>query len=124
MASRAEELDFDSVWTTERLLVPRAQRPYPVGDGRIPEVYKTTLDALDSLAFVAGQTSRIRLGVSVLNLPWYNPPLLVRRLTTIDVLSEGRLNVGFGIGWSPEEYKAVGSDGTSAASASRKHSER
>jgi probable F420-dependent oxidoreductase len=48
--------------------------------------------------------------VSVLNLPWYNPPLLARRLTTIDVLSKGRLRVGFGIGWSPEEYKAVGSD--------------
>jgi probable F420-dependent oxidoreductase len=111
VASRAEELGFDSVWTTERLLVPlEPSAPYPVGDGRIPEVYKTTLDALDSLTFVAGQTSRIRLGVSVLNLPWYNPPLLARRLTTIDVLSEGRLNVGFGIGWSPEEYKAVGSD--------------
>jgi probable F420-dependent oxidoreductase len=110
VASRAEELGFDSVWTTERLLVPlEPSAPYPVGDGRIPEVYETTLDALDSLMFVAGQTSRIRLGVSVLNLPWYNPPLLARRLTTIDVLSEGRLNVGFGIGWSPEEYKAVGS---------------
>jgi probable F420-dependent oxidoreductase len=111
VASRAEELGFDSVWTTERLLFPlEPSAPYPVADGRIPEVYKTTLDALDSLTFVAGQTSRVGLGVSVLNLPWYNPPLLARRLTTIDVLSKGRLRVGFGIGWSPEEYKAVGSN--------------
>jgi probable F420-dependent oxidoreductase len=111
LASRAEELGFDSVWTTERLLFPlEPSAPYPVADGRIPEIYKTTLDALESLTYVAGRTSRIRLGVSVLNLPWYSPPLLARRLTTIDVLSNGRLNIGFGIGWSPEEYKAVGSN--------------
>src|SRR5262245_40227189 len=109
VASRAEELGFDSLWTTERLLVPLQPRvPYPIGDGRIPDVYRTTLDPLDSLTFVAGQTSRIRLGVSVLNLPWYNLPLLARRLTTIDVLSEGRLSVGLGLGWSPEAYEAAG----------------
>jgi probable F420-dependent oxidoreductase len=111
VASRAEELGFDSLWTTERLLVPlEPSAPYPGADGRIPEVYKTTLDPLHSLTFIAGQTSRIGLGVSVLNLPWYNPALLARRLTTIDVLSKGRLRVGLGIGWSPEEYKAVGSN--------------
>jgi probable F420-dependent oxidoreductase len=110
VAKRAEELGFDSAWTTERLLFPlEPTAPYPVADGRIPDVYRTTLDPLDSLTFVAGQTSRLRLGVSVLNLPWYNPVLLARRLTTLDVLSGGRLRVAFGIGWSPEEYKAVGS---------------
>ena len=83
VASRAEEIGFDSVWTTERLLVPlESSAPYPAGDGRIPDVYKTDLDPLDSLTYVAGQTSRIGLGVSVLNLPWYNPALLARRLTT------------------------------------------
>jgi probable F420-dependent oxidoreductase len=111
VASRAEELGFDSLWTTERLLVPlEPSTPYPAADGRIPEVYKTTLDPLESLTFVAGRTNRIGLGVSVLILPWYNPPLLARRLTTLDVLSKGRLRVGFGIGWSSDEYKAVGSN--------------
>jgi len=43
-----------------------------------------------------------------LNLPWYNPVLLARRLTTLDILSRGRLRVGFGIGWSPDEYEAAG----------------
>jgi probable F420-dependent oxidoreductase len=113
VAVRAEELGFDSVWTTERLLFPlEPTAPYPVADGRIPDVYRTTLDPLDSLTFIAGQTSRVRLGVSVLNLPWYNPALLARRLTTLDVLSRGRLAVGLGIGWSPEEYEAVGSTWT------------
>jgi probable F420-dependent oxidoreductase len=113
VATRAEELGFDSVWTTERLLFPlEPTAPYPVADGRIPELYRTSLDPLDALTFVAGQTSRVRLGVSVLNLPWYNPVLLARRLTTLDVLSNGRLQVGFGIGWSPEEYQAAGSTWT------------
>ncbi len=112
VASRAEELGFDSLWTTERLLVPlEPSAPYPAADGRIPEVYKTTLDPLHSLTFVAGQTSRIGLGVSVLNLPWYNPPLLARRLTTIDV---GR----------PRSTRPSAAPGTSAASASRKRSRR
>jgi probable F420-dependent oxidoreductase len=111
VASRAEELGFDGVWTTERLLVAvEPSAPYPAGDGRIPELYNTALDPLDSLTFVAGQTSRIGVGVSVLNLPWYNPALLARRLSTIDVLSKGRLRVGFGIGWSPDEYQAAGSE--------------
>jgi probable F420-dependent oxidoreductase len=109
-ATRAEDIGFDGLWVTERLLVPvQPTAPYPVADGRIPDVYKTTLDPLDSLTFVAGQTSRVTLGTSILNLAWYNPVLLARRLTTLDVLSKGRLRIGFGMGWSPEEYEAAGS---------------
>jgi MYXO-CTERM domain-containing protein len=44
----------------------------------------------------------------VLILPWYNPVLLGRRLSTLDVLSGGRLRVGFGVGWLPDEFEAVG----------------
>jgi probable F420-dependent oxidoreductase len=111
VATRAEELGVDSLWVTERLLFPlEPTAPYPVADGVIPEVYKTTLDGLDALSFVAGQTSRIGLGTSVLNLPWYNPTLLARRIATLDVLSKGRLRITFGMGWSPEEYTAAGSD--------------
>jgi probable F420-dependent oxidoreductase len=60
------------------------------------------------LTFAAAQTSRIALATGVLNLPWYNPVLLARGLTTLDILSAGRLRVGFGIGWSPDEYEAAG----------------
>jgi probable F420-dependent oxidoreductase len=66
------------------------------------------LDPLETLTFVAAHTRRIALGTGVLNLPWYNPVLLARRLTTLDILSAGRLRVGFGIGWSPDEYEAAG----------------
>jgi len=112
VATRAEEVGYDSLWVTERTLVPlEPQVPYVASaDGSLPDVYLTVLDPLTSLAYVAGQTSRIGLGTSVLNLPWYNPVLLGRALTTLDVVSKGRLRVGFGMGWSPDEYEAAGAD--------------
>jgi probable F420-dependent oxidoreductase len=66
------------------------------------------IDPLSALSYVAAQTSRIAVGTSVLNVPWYNPTLLARALTGIDVLSKGRLRVGLGMGWSVDEYEAAG----------------
>jgi probable F420-dependent oxidoreductase len=109
VARRAEELGYDSLWVFDRLLYPvKPQTPYPAGDGSLPDLYRRVLDPVETLTFVAGQTNRIALGTSVLNLPWYNPILLARRLTTLDVLSKGRLRVGVGIGWSVDEYEAAG----------------
>ena len=110
VAQRAEELGYDSVWVTERLLWPiEPQTPYPASpDGSLPDLFKTVLDPLEALTFVAGQTSRIGLGTSVLDMPYYNPVMLARRLTTLDVLSGGRLRVGLGLGWSKDEYDAAG----------------
>jgi len=84
------------------------ESPLSDRDGSLPVKYKNVLDPLETLTFAAAHTRRIALGTSVLNLPWYNPVLLARRLTTLDVLSAGRLRVGFGIGWSPDEYEAAG----------------
>jgi probable F420-dependent oxidoreductase len=109
VARRAEELGFSSVWVFDRLLCPlKPQVPYPIGDGSLPEGYRRVLDPLETLTFVAARTERVALGVSVLNLPWYNPALLARRLTSVDVLSGGRLCLGFGVGWLPDEYDAAG----------------
>jgi probable F420-dependent oxidoreductase len=108
VAQRAEGLGFDSLWVLDRILYPVNPRtPYPVGDGSLPVQYKRVLDPLETLTFAAAHTRRVALGTSILNLPWYNPVLLARRLTTLDVLSGGRLRVGFGVGWSPDEYEAV-----------------
>ena len=110
VARRAEELGFHSVWVLDRLLYPLNPRvPYPVGDGSLPLKYKRVLDPVETLTFAAARTERIAVGTSVLNLPWYNPVLLARRLATLDVLSGGRLRVGLGIGWLPEEFEAAGS---------------
>ena len=107
VAKRAEELRYDSLWVTDRLLYPvNPQTPY-YGHA-LPEPYKRVFDPLETLTFVSAQTSRVALGTSVLDIPFYNPVTLARRLTTLDVLSGGRLRVGFGLGWSQDEHDAAG----------------
>ena len=110
VAKRAEELGYDSLWVTDRLLYPvQPQTPYvATPDGSLPEPYKIVLDPLHALTFAAAHTSRITLGTSILDMPYYNPVLLARSLTTLDVISNGRLRVGFGQGWSKDEHDAVG----------------
>jgi probable F420-dependent oxidoreductase len=110
VAQRAEALGYSSLWTIERLLYPlKPQTPYPATpDGMLPEPYKYSLDPLDALTFAAATTRKIGLGTSVLDMPYYNPVTLARRLTSIDVLSNGRLRVGLGLGWSKDEMDAAG----------------
>lgn len=110
VAGRAEELGYDSLWVTERLLWPvKPQNPYPATpDGSLPPQYKHSLDPLETLTFVAAHTRKIALGTSVLDMPYYNPVMLARRATTLDVLSGGRLRLGLGLGWSKDEYQAAG----------------
>ena len=112
IAQRAESLGYASLWTIERLLYPvKLQAPYPgTPDGSLPEEYRHVLDPLDTLTFVAAQTKKIRLGTSVLDMPYHNPVVLARRLTTLDVLSNGRLSVGLGLGWNKDEMDATGAD--------------
>jgi probable F420-dependent oxidoreductase len=112
VARRAEALGYESLWTIERLLWPvKPQSPYPVTlDGSLPEGYKYILDPLDTLTFAAAHTKTIALGTSVLDIPYHNPVTLARRLTTLDVLSNGRLRLGLGLGWSKDEMDATGAD--------------
>jgi probable F420-dependent oxidoreductase len=98
-ARRAEELGYHSLWSFQRLLVGADQDLAPV--------YRSVLDPLVALGFAAGQTSRIRLGVAVVNLPFVSPALLAKQAATIDVLSNGRLDLGLGTGWSPAEFAAT-----------------
>jgi len=70
-------------------------------------VYRSVLDPMVALGFLAARTSRIRLGVAVVNLPFVSPAVLAKQATTVDVLSGGRLDLGLGIGWMPEEFAAT-----------------
>jgi alkanesulfonate monooxygenase SsuD/methylene tetrahydromethanopterin reductase-like flavin-dependent oxidoreductase (luciferase family) len=73
VATRAEELGFDSLWVYDRALYPVHPRvPYPSGDGILPVPFKHSLDPLETLTFAAAHTRRLALGTRVLNLPWYN----------------------------------------------------
>ncbi|MFF4902767.1 TIGR03619 family F420-dependent LLM class oxidoreductase [Streptomyces sp. NPDC001068] len=104
----AEETGYDSLWTGDRVLAPRVPgAPYPSGDGVMPRIYENHMDPLTALAFAAAHTTRVRLGTSTLNGLWQPPLMLARSLTTLDVLSQGRLDVGLGLGWMPDEYTAV-----------------
>lgn len=110
IARRAEELGYSSLWVFQRLLYAlEPQNPYPPAPGpKWPEAFRSVTDPIVTLAFVAGVTSRIRLGTSVLIMPYYTPIILAKQLTALDIVSHGRLDVGLGIGWSKDEYDAVG----------------
>src|SRR5579864_5748551 len=99
-AERAEALGYASLWSFQRLLVPE-------GSGMEP-VYRSVLDPMVALGYLAARTSRIRLGVAVVNLPFVSPAVLAKQAATVDVLSGGRHDLGLGIGWMPEEFEATG----------------
>jgi probable F420-dependent oxidoreductase len=99
-AARAEQAGYSSLWTFQRLLVPENSGMDPV--------YRSVLDPMTTLAYAAAGTSRIRLGVAVINLPFVSPTYLAKQAATLDILSAGRFELGLGIGWMPEEFAATG----------------
>jgi len=100
IAQRAEQLGYHSVWTFQRLLHPAT--------GDWGPMYRSVLDPIVSLAYVAAVTERIRLGFAVVNAPFYSPIVLAKQLSTLDQLSRGRLDAGLGLGWAEQEFEAVG----------------
>lgn len=100
VAARADELGFDSLWAFQRLL-------HPVDDDW-GAAYHAVHDPIAALSYVAAVTSRIRLGIAVVMAPYYAPIVLAKALTTLDIVSTGRLDVGLGLGWSAQEFEAVG----------------
>lgn len=112
VAQHAEKAGFDCVWVTDRLLFPvNPKSAYAASpDGKLPDAYKIVYEPLEALLWVAAHTSKIGIGTSVLDMPFYNAITLARRTSTIDVLSGGRLRLGFGQGWSEDEYAATNAD--------------
>jgi probable F420-dependent oxidoreductase len=110
VAVTAEAHGFASLWAFDRLLAPVEPRsPYPgTFDGALPPEQQHVLDPLVTLTLAAAVTDRIRIGTDVLVAPWYSPVLLARSLASLDHISDGRLTVGLGVGWSIDEYDAVG----------------
>lgn len=99
VAARAEELRYESLWTLQRIL-------NPVDSDETS--YRNVPDPLLTMAFLAGHTTTARLGVAVLNLPFVSPALLAKQTATLDRISHGRLDLGLGLGWMPEEFVASG----------------
>jgi probable F420-dependent oxidoreductase len=98
-AREAERMGCATVWVLERLL-------RPVG-GSMPESYANVYDPLETLAYVAALTERVRLGTSIMDALFHVPATLARRFATLDRLSGGRVIAGLGQGYAPEEFVAA-----------------
>lgn len=92
VVQEAERLGFDSLWVPDHVL----------------KVFGPLPDPLTLLAFLAGSTERIMLGTGVLVLPYRHPVLLANMASSLDVLSDGRVTLGIGVGWNEGEFDALG----------------
>ena len=103
VARHAEAAGFESVWTGEHLALPD---PQPAGLVLPPTL--PFLDTTVALTLVASHTRTVRIGTGIILLPLRNPVVLAKELASVDVVSRGRLIVGVGAGYIPEEFAAVG----------------
>jgi probable F420-dependent oxidoreductase len=112
VAEAADRLGFDSLWAADHVVMSYAREteyPYPRSKTEIAmEPGIQWLDPLLSLTLAAGVTDRVKLGTSVLVVPYRNPVILANQCSTLDVLSNGRLILGVGTGWMREEFEAIG----------------
>jgi probable F420-dependent oxidoreductase len=103
VATLAEATGIESIWVSEHIVVADPRTPPSPMDPEDP-----ILDPVSTLAFLAAATSSVKLGTAVIVLPLRNPLILAKALATVDVLSEGRLLVGIGVGYVEQEFAAIG----------------
>ncbi len=103
LAQAAEQAGFDSVWTAEHVVLPDPQAPPSPAAPETP-----FLDPAVSLAHLAGLTKTILLGTGIIILPQRNPVVLAKELASVDVVSDGRLLFGIGVGYLEPEFEALG----------------
>ena len=112
IALRADSLRYASVFVTDHVVLPvsAARSIYPYAPtGHFPGGPRQDyLDPLAMLGYLARATTRVRLGTSVLVIPYRHPLVVAKTLATIDVLSGGRVILGAGVGWLREEFEALG----------------
>ena len=111
VAEEAERLGFDSVWVHDHVVMPSNVRSTYLyntsGDSPFrPDQY--IYDPLAVMAAIAARTERVEIGTSVLIVPYRNPLVLAKTLSTIDHISRGRVILGIGVGWMAEEFDALG----------------
>ena len=117
LTSLAEDLDFDSVWTLDRIVVPEAsdrqELQYSFGMmAGLPKALPVAargewFQGMPLIPWLAAKTTKVRIGMSITDTPFRAPGVLAAEMATIDHLSGGRLNVGVGSGWMPEEFAAA-----------------
>lgn len=100
ISQAAEKAGFESIWAGGHPFLSEKQSRFPAST--------PMLDPIVSLTFIAASTHTIRLGTGIVLLPQFNPVILAKELSSLDVLSGGRLLVGIGVGWSEHEYQVLG----------------
>ena len=110
-AITAENYGVESIWMQDHIILPKTDtKLYPyTKDKSFPLNPKTPiLDPLVTLGFIASKTSKIKLGTSIIVLPYRNPIILAKNFSTLDVLSNGRALCGIGAGWLEKEFEVLG----------------
>ena len=113
LGTRAEALGFDSLWVSDQVVIPSKLQPsYPYGTTRHYDIEanQNFFEALSVLTYLAGRTSRVHLGTSVLVLPYRQPLVVAKQWATLDALSGGRTILGVGAGFMREQFEALGMD--------------
>jgi probable F420-dependent oxidoreductase len=113
LGTRAELLGFDSLWVSDQVVIPskiRSSFPYSPSGSYDIEANQNFFEALCVLTYLAGCTSRVDLGTSVLVLPYRQPLVVAKQWATLDVLSGGRTILGVGAGFMREQFEALGVD--------------
>lgn len=111
VAEEAEQLGFESVWISDHLMLPAHVDTDRYPDGKLPIRPGTPIfDVWVYLAALSARTSRIRLGTFVYLLALRHPFVSARAIGTLDVVSDGRVELGVGVGWSELEWDAAGLD--------------
>ena len=107
MSKLAEDVGIDSIWVADRTVYPENLSQLHPGRFALGSDGQQLFEAHTVLSYVAGITKKIKLGFSVLVLPFRNPLLNAKRISTLDVLSRGRVIFGVGVGWMLEEFQAL-----------------
>lgn len=112
MAQAAEEAGFESIWTVDHVVIPKDYKSaYPYAQSRRMGDGSENIELPDPLiymAYLASVTKTIRLATGILIVPQRNPLVTAKQLATLDQLSGGRIDLGIGVGWLEEEFKAIG----------------
>ena len=111
LATTAERVGVESMWTVEHVVIPvgyESRYPYDPS-GKIPAPEQLPIpDPLLSLTYAAAVTKKLRLATGILILPQRHPLYVAKEMATLDVLSGGRAILGIGVGWLEEEFQALG----------------
>ncbi len=112
-ATKADELGFDHIWVNDHIILPHSIAPrYPYSESGDPPFARELpwCEPLAAMGFLAGCTKNVKIGTLVLVVPYREPILTAKILSTLDFMSNGRIILGAGVGWMEEEFKVLGLD--------------